>query len=79
MNSGKKDDLFAALLHAAMLASAHSKVEKILKESDERLSAEADQVMKEIEHFNRMNLINKALDAGDKESFMKLTGELIHA
>jgi uncharacterized protein YpiB (UPF0302 family) len=81
MNPGKKDVLFAAMVHAAMLASIHSQVEKLVKETKEieSFSTDTNRVMKEIEQFNLMNAINKALDERDEDAFMRLTGELMHA
>lgn len=43
---------------------------------EENISYEANQLMKEIEHFNLMNAIDRALDERDEKAFMQLTGKL---
>lgn len=68
-----RNDLLASLVHAYMASKIR---EAIKQEVEERLGDETNQVMKEIEHFNLMNAIDRALDNRDKEAFMQLTGEL---
>lgn len=76
MKNNQNKDSLEALLYAYMMTKTLRKVSEMSQEAAETFSAEVHQVMKEIEQFNLMNAINRALDNGDKEAFMKLTGEL---
>lgn len=73
MNPEQKRDQMASLIYSYLALKGVIGSSSIIKENE---PSEIDQLMQEIEVFNLKNAIDKALDDGDKEAFMRLTGEL---